>query len=82
MRSGIILCPTRKGLSFFPRTRTVALPAPVTSAPRVCKNVCSSVISGSRAAFMITVSPSAAQAASMAFSVAPTLGMGRAMPAP
>ena len=80
--SGIIRCPTRPGDRAPPRTLTVALPAPVTWAPILFKKLCSSSISGSRAAFMMTVSPSAAQAQSMAFSVAPTLGIGRAMPAP
>ena len=50
-------------------------PAPRTSAPMAHKKSCRSAISGSRAALQITVSPSAPQAASMAFSVAPTLGV-------
>ena len=82
MRSGIILCLTSCGEPMPPRTLTVGPPAPLTPAPSWFRKPCSSAISGSRAAFMITVSPSARQAQSMAFSVAPTLGMGRAMAAP
>ena len=61
---------------------TVELPAPETSAPALHKNAAKSTISGSLAALEITVTPSAQQAASMAFSVAPTLGMDRTISRP
>ena len=69
--------------SFFrPSTTTVALPAPWTHAPMALRKSCSSMISGSRAALDMTVVPEAAQAARMAFSVAPTLGVRRNISAP
>ena len=59
-----------------PETWISSVPAPVTLAPRACKKPCNSTISGSLAALQMRVSPAAPQAASMAFSVAPTLGKG------
>lgn len=59
-----------------PETWISSVPAPVTLAPRACKKPCKSTISGSLAALQMRVSPAAPQAASMAFSVAPTLGKG------
>lgn len=50
------------------------VPAPVISAPQVFKKPCRSSISGSLAALESTVTPSAPQAASIRFSVAPTEG--------
>ena len=58
-----------------PSTVITEPPAPRTSAPQAHRKSCKSTISGSRAALVMTVTPSAPQAASMAFSVAPTLGM-------
>ena len=51
-------------------------------APSFCRKVCRSTISGSRAALEMVVTPLAPMAASMAFSVAPTLGMLRTISAP
>ncbi len=51
----------------------VAVPAPVILAPSAFKNAAVSSISGSRAAFSITVVPSANVAADMIVTVAPTL---------
>ena len=73
MRSGITvyvhpwsLCP--------PSITTVVLPAPDTRAPQAFRKFCKSVISGSLAALQMEVVPSAPQAASIRFSVAPTEG--------
>jgi hypothetical protein len=55
----------------------VGLPAPITVAPMRVRNAARSAISGSRAAFSMTVSPFARTAAISAFSVAPTLGKSR-----
>ena len=55
-------------------TVTLELPAPDTLAPQAFRKFCRSTISGSRAALEITVVPSAPQAASIRFSVAPTEG--------
>ena len=52
----------------------VLVPAPSMVAPMPQRNSQRSMISGSRAAFSMTVSPSAAVAAMTRFSVAPTLG--------
>ena len=52
----------------------VEVPSPVISAPIELRKVTRSAISGSRAAFSITVLPSAKTAAMSKFSVAPTLG--------
>ncbi len=52
----------------------VLVPAPSISAPMPHRNAQRSMISGSRAAFSMMVSPSAAVAAMTRFSVAPTLG--------
>ena len=65
-----------------PSTTISSVPAPETFAPRQRRKPCRSTISGSRAGLRITVTPWAPQAASMAFSVAPTLGMGRATSRP
>ena len=51
------------------------LPAPDTRAPQAFRKFCRSTTSGSRAALEITVTPSAPQAASIRFSVAPTDGI-------
>lgn len=53
-----------------------------TLAPQALRKAARSEISGSRAAFLMTVSPSAREAAIMMFSVAPTLGKGSGMLAP
>ena len=58
------------------------LPAPRTLAPRVSRKFCRSTISGSRAALVMVVVPLAHTAASMAFSVAPTLGRESTISAP
>ena len=60
----------------------VGLPAPSTSAPMRFRNAARSAISGSRAALLMTVRPSAAVAAIMMFSVAPTLGHSRLTSSP
>ena len=60
----------------------VWLPAPSTSAPMRFRNAARSAISGSRAALSMTVRPSAAVAAIMMFSVAPTLGQARETSSP
>ena len=52
----------------------VLVPAPSMWAPIDMRNLARSTISGSRAAFSITVAPRAAVAAMRRFSVAPTLG--------
>ena len=57
-----------------PSTATVAVPAPVTLAPRRSRKRPRSPISGSLAAFLMTVRPGVAAAAIMRFWVAPTLG--------
>ena len=53
---------------------SVSVPAPRTLAPILFNKTAKSTISGSRAAFSITVTPSAKVAAIMIFCVAPTLG--------
>ena len=50
-----------------------SVPAPRTRAPILFKSVATSIISGSRAAFSMTVRPSALAAANMVLMVAPTL---------
>ncbi len=57
-----------------PSMRMVLVPAPSMTAPIPLRKAHRSTISGSRAAFSITVTPSAAVAAMSRFSVAPTLG--------
>ena len=73
MRSGMIVNVTSRGAQ-PPTMRIVEVPAPSTRKPAASKKLCRSQISGSRAAFRITVSPLAETAAIMMFSVAPTLG--------
>ena len=68
--------------SSTPSIRIVVVPAPRMCAPIRLRNAVRSVISGSRAAFSITVSPLASTAAVRRFSVAPTLGKSRTMRAP
>ena len=65
-----------------PSTRIVLVPAPRMCAPMRLRNAVRSVISGSRAAFSMTVSPLASTAAVTRFSVAPTLGNSSTMRAP
>ena len=73
MRSGITICSTQ--LRLDPAETAILLsPAPFTFAPIFCKNFCRSTISGSLAALIIRVVPEHAVAASIMFSVAPTLG--------
>ena len=60
-----------------PWMERMELPAPSTCAPIPWRKRCKSTISGSRAAPMMVVRPGQPQAASMTFSVAPTLGKGR-----
>ena len=60
----------------------VLVPAPITCAPIRLRNAVRSVISGSRAAFSMTVSPLASTAAVSRFSVAPTLGNSSTMRVP
>ena len=55
-----------------PVIRMTSVPAPRICAPMLFKKVAKSMISGSRAAFSITVVPSARTAAKMALIVAPT----------
>jgi len=57
-----------------PWTSIVALPTPSILAPIAERKAARSPISGSRAAFSMTVVPLAATAAINRFSVAPTLG--------
>ena len=73
MRSGMTRC-VQPWSAFPGDTVMTEPPAPRTSAPMAHRKFCRSPISGSRAALQMTVSPDAPQAASMAFSVAPTLG--------
>ena len=81
MRSGMTRQPTLpRGVK--PRMMISDVPAPSISAPSARKKPCRSTISGSRAALDMRVSPLAAQAAIMAFSVAPTLGMASVICAP
>ena len=65
-----------------PSIRIVLVPAPMMCAPMRLRNAVRSVISGSRAAFSMTVSPFASTAAVIRFSVAPTLGKSSTMRAP
>ena len=60
----------------------LAVPAPETRAPMAWRKLCKSMISGSWAAPMMVVTPGQPQAASMMFSVAPTLGMDRQISRP
>ena len=55
----------------------VSVPAPLMLAPILFNRMAKSTISGSRAAFSITVVPSARVAAIIRFCVAPTLGKSR-----
>ena len=73
MRSGITRCsqPERRGT---PSTVMVLSPAPEIRAPQETRKSARSQISGSRAALLMTVVPSAKTAAIRIFSVAPTLG--------
>ncbi len=73
IRSGMTACRAPRSPS-TPTMRIVSVPAPTTLAPILFKNVCRSMISGSRAALRMTVVPSANVAAIIKFSVAPTLG--------
>ena len=66
--------------SSTPSTRIVDVPAPSMCAPIAVRNAARSVISGSRAAFSMTVSPFASTAAVIRFSVAPTLGKSSTTP--
>ncbi len=68
--------------SSTPSISIVDVPAPMTCAPMRFRNAVRSVISGSRAAFSMTVEPFASTAAVNRFSVAPTLGKSRTMRAP
>ena len=58
------------------------VPAPVILAPILFKHFAKSTISGSIAAFVICVVPSAYIEASIIFSVAPTLGKSKSIFAP
>ena len=66
----------------MPSITTVLSPAPEILAPQPFKKSARSLISGSRAAFVITVVQSAAAAAIIMFSVAPTLGKESVISAP
>ena len=81
MRSGITVC-SAPCSGFFPATRSTDVPSPRICAPQARRNRIRSQISGSLAALQSTVSPSAPSAASSRFSVAPTLGIGRAIVQP
>ena len=74
--SGIIVysAPCRESV---PRIVITLDPIPLISAPIAFRKLPRSVISGSLAAFVIDVRPSAVAAASIMFSVAPTLGKSR-----
>ncbi len=65
-----------------PSTSIEVVPTPEMRAPISTSIVARSWISGSRAAFSITVVPRAATAAMSRFSVAPTLGKSRETNAP
>ena len=67
---------------FTPSTDTVEVPSPDIRAPIDLRNPLRYIISGSRAAFLITVSPSARVAAIRRFAVAPTLGTSKNISAP
>ncbi len=58
------------------------LPAPVMLAPILLRQSATSPISGSRAAFSITVVPRASEAAIMAVWVPPTVTLGNTISAP
>ena len=81
MRSPMISLTTGTRSS-TPSTVMVEVPAPWISAPMRLSMSARSVISGSRAAFSITVSPLASTAAVSRFSVAPTLGNSSTTRAP
>ena len=69
--------------SFFtPVIRISFVPAPMILAPILFKKFCKSIISGSLAAFVIVVVPSANTLANIAFSVAPTLGKSKSIFSP
>ena len=76
IRSGITvwIAPCRDST---PSIRITFVPAPRIFAPIAFKNVAKSTISGSSAAFSITVLPLAIEAAMITFSVAPTLGKSK-----
>ena len=61
---------------------TSGVPAPRTRAPMRSRAVARQTFSGSRAAFSMTVVPSASDAAIMSCCVAPTDGMSRTIFAP
>ena len=73
IRSAMTVCSAGCSPS-TPRTTRQGVPAPSMSAPMLTRNLPRSTISGSRAAFSMTVVPSAQTAAITRFSVAPTLG--------
>ncbi len=81
MRSAMITLSTGDNAS-TPSTTMVDDPAPWTSAPMPLSIAARSAISGSRAAFSITVWPLASTAAVSRFSVAPTLGNSSTTRAP
>ena len=76
--SGITLYATSFKL-FTPSIFIMFVPAPVIFAPILFKKFCKSTISGSIAAFVIIVFPSAKTDASIEFSVAPTDGKSKSM---
>ena len=76
MRSGITVWETPSSF-LTPSIRMILVPAPLMLAPMELRNVTRSTISGSSAAFSMTVRPSAVAAAIRIFSVAPTLGKSR-----
>ncbi len=80
-RSGIVSCFVGRSDS-TPSTSIVDVPAPSICAPIALRRSAKSEISGSRAAFSITVAPFANAAAMRMFSVAPTLGNSSVTGAP
>ena len=81
IRSGTVRCRTGSNPS-TPSTSIEVVPAPETLAPISPSMWARSWISGSRAAFSITVVPRAPTAAISTFSVAPTLGKSSETNAP
>jgi len=81
MRSGMIewVAPCKRST---PWMRITSVPAPEMRAPMLIRQLARSTTSGSRAAFSITVSPSARQAAIIRFSVPVTVTMSVQMRAP
>jgi hypothetical protein len=81
MRSGSTLCRAPPSL-VTPSTTIRGVPAPEMRAPILLRQSATSTISGSRAAFSITVVPLASAAAMIAVWVPPTVTLGKTISPP